>query len=76
MTQTPLGILIQYMEDHSMTGTGTYRKAKALLVAEKTFAQEAFEAGERYGADELREVITSHKNTEPDFETYYSKYKL
>lgn len=61
--KTPLQELIAYMEDHSMSGTGTYRKAQSLLPSEKQFAEKCFEAGIGFVVSLIA----------PDFPTYWEQ---
>ena len=45
MAQTALQELIEYMENHSMENTGTYKKAQSLLLKERQIIEDAHAAG-------------------------------
>lgn len=70
--RTPLQELIEYMDNHSMSGTGTYRKAKSLLPVEKAFMEKVWEGG--MARQESISPSILEKPAARSFETYYSKY--
>ena len=45
MAQTPLQELIEYMENHSMENTGTYKKAQSLLLKDRQIIEDAYSDG-------------------------------
>ena len=82
--KTPIQKLIDICNQHKQTSfmEGVdiieYRsfmaKINSLLVKEKQFAKECFDAGLKHGIDTCHSIEWAEYPTTPDFEQFYSKY--
>ena len=65
--------LIEFLENHSMEKTGTYKKANQLLEKERGQITQSWKAGKTYGIAAYCEYHGGSENEHPDHDEYFNQ---